>query len=181
MSFVWPPRESQGLRLPNYYGSGYGVGSTPAPVPLYQPETGNVNYSLSPEAMLGNGNSGLLPNFGGGTLEPTSWLQDMNGWGKKNGLWGGTTENPSMGGAILNTGKTLWGAYAGMQQYGLAKSMLEENKANYAKQYAAQRQMTNANMYDRQVARNASSPGDANRPGAYQSVGAYMGEHGVAA
>jgi hypothetical protein len=127
------------------------------------------NASLNPTA-------GVFPYSSDPTNTATpGWGAGLNQWGKDNGWWGGTTESPSMGGAILNAGSGLSKAWMGMQAYGLAKDTLESSKAQWAKQYAATRQLTNANLEDRQTARVASNPG------AYQSVGAYMGQHGVAA
>ena len=63
--------------------------------------------------------------------------------------------------------------YMALQQYGLAKDALATSKAQFNQQYAAQRQLTNSSLEDRQAARVASNPG------AYQSVGAYMNKYGV--
>lgn len=63
--------------------------------------------------------------------------------------------------------------YMGLQQLGVAKDTLAQNKAMFEKNYAAQKATTNANLEDRQRARIASNPG------AYQSVGAYMAQNGI--
>ena len=78
--------------------------------------------------------------------------------------WGNT--------AISGIG-ALASTFLGMKQYGLAKKTLEENKRQFQLNYDAQKQMTNTRLEDRQRARVASNPG------AYQSVGAYMGANGV--
>lgn len=78
--------------------------------------------------------------------------------------WGNT--------AISGIG-ALASTFLGMKQYGLAKQTLEENKRQFQLNYDAQKQMTNTRLEDRQRARVASNPG------AYQSVGAYMGANGV--
>ena len=67
----------------------------------------------------------------------------------------------------------LGNAYMGMKQYGLAKEQLQFSKDAFERNFAAQRQMTNTNLQDRQRARVASNPG------AYQSVGDYMNQNGV--
>lgn len=77
------------------------------------------------------------------------------------------------GKAFLGLVQGIGGAYMGMQQYGLAKKMFAENKRQYEQNYAAQRQMTNAQLEDRQRARIAANPG------AYQSVGEYMNQYGI--
>jgi outer membrane murein-binding lipoprotein Lpp len=61
----------------------------------------------------------------------------------------------------------------GMKQYGLAKDTLAANKAQFERNFEAQRRTTNAALEDRQRARVASNPG------AYQSVGDYMDQNQV--
>ena len=68
----------------------------------------------------------------------------------------------------------LGSAYMGMKQYGLAKEQLQFSKDAFNKNYAAQAKMTNTSLMDRQRARVASNPG------AYQSVGDYMAQNGIA-
>ena len=68
----------------------------------------------------------------------------------------------------------LGSAYMGMKQYGLAKDQLQFSKDAFNKNYAAQAKMTNASLMDRQRARVAANPG------AYQSVGDYMAQNGIA-
>lgn len=63
--------------------------------------------------------------------------------------------------------------YMGLQQLGVAKDTLAQNKAMFEKNYAAQKTTTNAALEDRQRARVASNPG------AYQSVGTYMAQNGI--
>jgi hypothetical protein len=61
----------------------------------------------------------------------------------------------------------------GMNQYNLAKETLAANKAQFERNFDAQKATTNASLEDRQRARVASNPG------AYQSVGDYMNQNGV--
>jgi hypothetical protein len=61
----------------------------------------------------------------------------------------------------------------GMKQYGLAKDTLAANKAQFERNFDAQRTTTNASLEDRQRARVASNAG------AYQSVGDYMDQNRV--
>lgn len=109
-----------------------------------------ADFNVGAEAMS------ALPNAAGGG---SVW----DSFGGKDG-WGGT----ALGGlgALAST-------FLGMKQYGLAKQTLEENKRQFQLNYDAQKQMTNTRLEDRQRARVASNPG------AYQSVGAYMGANGV--
>jgi hypothetical protein len=50
---------------------------------------------------------------------------------------------------------------------------LKESKKQFSQQFGAQKQLTNSRLEDRQKARIASNPG------AYESVGSYMGRYGV--
>lgn len=106
-----------------------------------------------------------------GPLAPSTAKLGTSGLGGTEGIdWFGK-------GGLLQTGaglaQGLAGVYMGMKQYGLQKEMFEENKRQYAQNYAAQRGLTNARMEDRQRARVASNAG------AYESVGDYMNRHQV--
>ena len=79
------------------------------------------------------------------------------------------------GSTALGVGKGLMDAYLGMQMYGIAKDTLENNKAQFAQNYAAQRTTTNNALEDRQRSRINSST-----TGSYESVGDYMKKHAVA-
>lgn len=100
---------------------------------------------------------------GGGGLF-SSFLQQRDANGVLSGGWGTTA---------LGAAQGLGNLYMGMQQYGLAKKALQQSKDQFEKNYAAQRTTTNASLEDRQRARVASNPG------AYQSVGDYMNQHGI--
>lgn len=145
---------SYGMQLPPGYGSLGAWGSSDVP-----------SYDLAPvaainplEGMKNVGIPGVTDGLGGGA---TGSLFDN--FAGKDG-WGGT--------AIGGLG-ALASTFLGMKQYGLAKKTLEENKRQFQLNYDAQKQMTNTRLEDRQRARVASNPG------AYQSVGAYMGANGV--
>lgn len=73
----------------------------------------------------------------------------------------------------LGIANSLMGAYLGMQQYGLAKKTLAENKRQFNLNFDAQRSTVNSQLADRQRARVASNPT------AYQSVSDYMGQYGI--
>lgn len=88
-------------------------------------------------------------------------------------IWDNFGGKDGWGGTALGAVGGIASAFLGMKQYGLAKQTLEENKRQFQLNYDAQRQMTNTRLEDRQRARVASNPG------AYQSVGAYMGANGV--
>jgi len=85
----------------------------------------------------------------------------------------GTKEAPGWGGMALGAASGLASTYLGLQQYGLAKDTLANNKQQFQMQYDAQKRMTNSNLEDRQRARVASNSG------AYQSPSDYMSKYGV--
>lgn len=101
---------------------------------------------------------------------PDFWSMDSFLGGKNAD---GTSFN-GWGGQALGLLQGLGNAYMGMKQYGLAKDQLQFSKDAFNKNYAAQAKMTNASLMDRQRARVASNPG------AYQSVGDYMAQNGIA-
>ena len=68
----------------------------------------------------------------------------------------------------------LAGLFMGMQQYGLQKDALKFQKDTFNKNWAAQSQLTNSRLEDRQRARVASNPG-----GNYEDVASYMNRYGV--
>ena len=100
-------------------------------------------------------------------------------WNWNDFLFGSTNNQTGIKtNSALGTGlgilQGLGSAYMGMKQYGLAKDQLQFSKDAFNKNYAAQAKMTNASLMDRQRARVASNPG------AYQSVGDYMAQNGIA-
>lgn len=108
-------------------------------------------------------NPGILDSLG-------SWLQDSNFLGKT--LADGTKVQ-GWGGMALGAGQGLLNAFMGMQQYGLAKKTLEENKRQFQLNYDAQKTTTNAALEDRQRARLAANPG------AYESLSSYMDKNRI--
>jgi hypothetical protein len=77
------------------------------------------------------------------------------------------------GGLAIGGAQALGGLYLGMKQYNLAKDSLAFQKDAFAKNFETQKNLTNAQLEDRQRARVASNAG------AYQSVGDYMNKNGV--
>lgn len=103
-----------------------------------------------------------------------------SGWGdwfKSSGILGSKNADGTMtqgwGGLALGAAQGIGNLYLGMQQYNLAKDTLANNKAQFERNYEAQKTTTNSALEDRQRARVASNPG------AYQSVGDYMNQNGV--
>lgn len=143
-----------GFTLPDYGSNTMesGIGSGTLGSGLYGMDF--TNMPITPE------NKGMFGGMFDGLLGST----DANGLTKQG--WGGMA---------LGAAQGIGSLFMGMQQYGLAKEALAENKKQFGMNYAAQRNLTNSSLEDRQRARVASNPG------AYQSVGDYMAKNGVAA
>lgn len=78
------------------------------------------------------------------------------------------------GGMALGAAQGLFNGWLGMKQYGLAKEQMAFQKNSFAKNWEAQKTSVNSQLEDRQRARVASNAG------AYQSVGDYMKQNGIA-
>lgn len=147
-------------------------------VPSYD-LTSAPSYQPKMNGLFAQPNS-FAPNvtFGAGAQPEGGFLGSLNNWLKTSGVLGTTDKNnmktDGWGGLALGTVSGLMNAYMGMQQYGLAKKTLAHNKEQFAKNYAAQKQTTNAAFEDRQRARVASNAG------AYESVGDYMKKNAIA-
>jgi len=107
------------------------------------------------------------PGFNPLITDP-SFMQGLTGYTNTDG-----TKVNGWGGLALGAGQGLANAWMGMQQYGLAKDTLAENKRQFNANYGAQRDTLNTQMEDRQRARVASNAG------AYESVGAYMDKNRI--
>ena len=135
---------------------------------------------LNPFQLLPNGST-QTPVVSSGMAETSVAMPAGNTGGLWGGDWGwltggknadGTTFN-GVGGLALGTLSGLGNLFMGMQNYGLAKDQLKFQKDAYNKNYAAQKQTTNASLEDRQRARVASNPT------AYQSVSDYMAKNRI--
>jgi hypothetical protein len=113
---------------------------------------------------ISQGWGGTTPGGGSNWFRDSGFLSSKNPDGTMSQGWGGL----ALGGA-----QALGSLYLGMQQYGLAKETLANNKAQFERNFNAQKATTNASLEDRQRARVAANPG------AYQSVGDYMNQNGV--
>ena len=108
-----------------------------------------------PDAGTAATGGGMLSSFFR-SKDPTTGLSS-GGWGE----------------AGLGIAQGFGNAYMGMQQFGLAKKALAQSKDQFERNYAAQRNTTNASLEDRQRARVASNAS------AYQSVGDYMNKNRI--
>ena len=117
---------------------------------------------------FGVGNKTSVGGFGSDIAKDIS----EENWFQRNGLLGGK-KGPGQLGNILGGIQGAANLFMGMKQYGMAKDALNQAKEQYNRNYAAQKQTTNASLEDRQRARNASNPN------AYVSVDEYMAQNGI--
>jgi hypothetical protein len=135
--------------------------------------------SLAPTVMESNiAPTSVIPSWaaGSGTLTaqpnaPTAMSQFLSG------MLGGRDADgfnqQGWGGLALGGVSALGNLYMGMKQYGLAKDQLNFQKSSFERNWEASKSTTNSALEDRQKARVASNPG------AYESVGSYMGKYGI--
>ena len=109
-------------------------------------------------------------NLTGSGAGGSNWFKDSGFLGQKSA---DGTMTQGWGGMALGGAQALGSLYMGMKQYNLAKDTLAANKAQFERNFEAQKTTTNASLEDRQRARVAANPG------AYQSVGDYMNQNGV--
>lgn len=164
----------------NMNSSGYGfqVPTVDVMSGLNIPDYQSPNYSLAPNV---NSPTGLK-------ISATDFLPDLAKLGTDTTPGGGsfwdslgsffksatgTKDNPGWGGMALGTLAGLANMYMGMKQYGLAKNSLNENKRQFDLNYEAQKNLTNSQLADRQMARNLASPG------MYDSPETYLAKYGV--
>ncbi len=135
----------------------YGGADTVATAPNIG-ATANSGYTPSDPST--DGIMGYLKSLFSGALNKTDAQSNITqqGWAA-----------PVIGGA-----SALAQGFLGMQQYGLAKDTLQQQKDQFNANYNNQKTLTNAQLTDRQTARVA-----AGAPGAYQSVGSYMAQNGI--
>jgi hypothetical protein len=141
----------------------FGVGG------VYGPDNSDVGGGFNPA---------LAGPAGADPAAAPGMFAGLSDWMKGSGILGSYDPKTGMktdgwGSLALGAAQGLGGLYMGMQQYNLAKETLANNKAQFERNYAAQKTTTNANLEDRQRARVASNAG------AYQSVGDYMAQNGV--
>lgn len=162
----------------------------PAPYSLNSPQINSGGYSLPQDYNLmsswgsqpgGSGGGGVrvapissVAQFSdAGTAPPPSLMDRFNGinWFDKTDANGAKTHGMAL--PALGVAQGAFNAWMAMKQYGLAKDQLAQGRQQFNLNYDAQRSTTNTELQDRQSARVASNPG------AYQSVGDYMGANGI--
>jgi hypothetical protein len=141
------------MAVPESVGAAFPSFGMPSDIPDGMGFGSDAPASFMPAYGADAGSSGWMPD----------WLQGAIG----------TKDNPGWGGFALGAANSAASMFFGMQQYGLAKDTLNENKRQFQMNYDAQKQTTNTALEDRQRARVASNAG------AYESVGSYMDKNGV--
>lgn len=173
----------------------------PAPVPSWMPQANQRTFPMATAAApvaqpmfnYETDMPGLMPTSAplgytptnaqimqgidpGNTANPSMW-QDLKQWTTDSGFVGSKDANGMQtggwGGIAMGAAQGLGSLYLGMQQYNLAKDTLANSKAQFERNFAAQKTTTNSRLEDRQRARVASNAN------AYQSVGDYMAKNGV--
>lgn len=127
------------------------------------------NQSIATPNLMNGG--GL--NMPGSAYQPNAFTKQLQDWGVIGTKNKDGTGSDGWGGLALGAAQGLGSLYMGMQQYNLAKETLANNKAQFERNFAANKATTNANLEDRQRARVASNAG------AYTSVGDYMAKNGI--
>lgn len=161
-------------------GTSYGQ-----PMPT-DPMTGQQDFMsvLNPMTSLKMGSNSPLNtspsfdmSFGTTPTSNQSFLDSAKSWLSDSGFLGSKlpdgTQVQGWGMPALSAVSGLTNAFFGMQQLGVARDTLEQNKKQFQMNFDAQRKTTNAQLEDRQRARVASNSG------AYQSVSDYMGKYGI--
>lgn len=175
---------TQPISSPNWYQTApvqqrsFPVATANGPVaqPAFNYETDMAGL-MPTNAPLGYSptNAQIMQDIGGGN-SPGIW-QNLKQWGTDSGFLSTRDANgmqtQGWGGLALGAAQGLGSLYLGMQQYNLAKDTLANSKAQFERNFAANKATTNARLEDRQRARVASNAG------AYQSVGDYMDKNGV--
>ncbi len=88
----------------------------------------------------------------------------------------GVRTGQGVAGPAINAASSLFNAYMGMKQYGLAKDQFAESKKQFGMNFDAQRRTTNASLAGRHRALLSADPTNAN---GYQSMADYMAQYGI--
>lgn len=144
-----------------------------SPVNLPAPAQGNPG--LSPENyidMMAYGGSGYGAPAGSGGGGVGGFIKNLMSTAlDKTDASGAVTQGWAM--PVIQGATGMGELFMGMKNYGLAKDMFKQSKEEFNMNWDAQKQLTNAQMEDRQRARVAANPGG------YQSVDTYMNTHGI--
>ena len=141
--------------------------------------TGAMDWTKGASSMLGqggfNGSQVAAPGMFGGmfdgvgaALKDSGFLGSTDAAGNKTDGWGG---------AALGVANGLMSGYMGMKQYGLSKDIFENNKAQFERNFGAQKGITNASLQDRQERRVREAAANGNSSAT--NVADYMSKYGV--
>lgn len=130
--------------------------TTPALLPSYTPSTTSTNSSFL------SGVGDWFTNFGKG-LRDVGFL----GYKDKDG-----NQFQGWGMPVINTAFGLGNLYLALKNYGIAKDTLKSQKDAFNKNYAAQRNLINSSLEDRQRRRVQENPNA-------MPVDQYMAKYGV--
>lgn len=133
--------------------------------------------SWAPTAKI-DPNLSSLGNLDAGSIAHDPSLMDsLSNWWNTSGVAGKVlpdgTRTQGWGSMGLSAAQGLMSGWLGMQQYGLAKEALAQQKKAFDLNYASQVKTTNARLNDQATARYASNPH------AYQSPSDYMKQYGI--
>jgi hypothetical protein len=151
---AWIPLGSSGFQLPSYRGMNIAAQGIPG--------LNNVNAGgavtaplTSPSAMLGQQAYSPVTGIADAAnpalaaANPAFDLWSADTWLGKPGQQG-------LGSLALGAANGLMGGFIGMQQLGIAKDTLAQNKKQFDLNFGAQQKMTNSRLADRQATRIAS-------------------------
>lgn len=134
------------------------------------PSYGSPYSTPTPDMWASYGLDPMMPQAQSTTLSSPSpagwsWFDTFNENGQRTGQ--------GMATPTLNAASSIFNAYMGLKQYGLAKNQFAESKRQFGLNFDAQKRTTNAALADRQSARLASNPT------AYASLADYMSQYGI--
>lgn len=169
--------------------------TSPQAVPMFSQGQGIPSYVPPTQAPASNGmdwgapkpqfewNDSALASAIPTAASAPGMLESMGNWFKDSGFLGGKSKDGTSfdgwGGTAVELTNKLMNGYMGMKQFGLSNDILNNNKAQFAQNFAAQRGTTNAALADRQARRVREANANGN-PSSATSVADYMAKYGVA-
>lgn len=156
----WVPNAGNQFSTPmfqgnNWAGLGNPVASPALNMNLAAPSMGAMGYNMDTMNMGGAAsNAATSPGF----------------WSMDNLL--GKPGQQGMGSLALGAASGLMNGFIGLQQLGVAKDTMKQNKRQFDLNFGAQQKMTNSRLADRQATRNASGLTNV-------SVADYMKQYGI--
>lgn len=138
-----------------------------APAFNYSPTAGSY------DPMSGYGSAPITPTFAGGAA-PGGMFDSFNKFMESDtgkNIFGGRDANGKTIGGVampaLGLAQGLFSGYMGMKAYGMAQKSFKQGQDQFALNYGAQRDTTNARMEDKAAAQYAASGGRSESPESY--------------